>query len=237
MKLKMDHRFKQAFLLSVLLLLGATPLFAQFTLESNLGVNLFDIVGSKVSISYQHPFFGDATAEQPINMSPMACFGVTFGYQFSSILVALEVSNSSGDLAGQDLQRTGGFWGTGTLPGTSGTDAASFFMFGPAIRYYFLHSGVRPFLGAAFDLGFAQITLPFASGFTGANSFMLEVAGMGGALFDITPSFYVGLHARTQYFFAFAANCYNNISVSYDQMHGYLTGLPLSLVLSAGYKI
>ena len=222
----------------LLLLLAAGPLFAQFILEANLGMNLGDVVGAKATFDGSSSS-GLGTAEGAVTMPKMVAIGITAGYLTGSLFFGGELAYFSGEMSMADLKVTGGSGSGTTATGTAGKSQISNFRIGPVFRYYFLPSGLRPFVGAAADYMITTVnpeTGPASS--QTATLGLIEIAGTGGVLYDITPAVFIGAVARLGYLFTASKGTLNN-AFGYGETEsvGQSSWLPLSLALSFGLRL
>ena len=223
------------FFLFSLLLLGTSPLFAQFTLEANLGLNLFDIVGSKATFNAKDTSAGTGTAEATLTMPTMVAFGITAGQLMSSWFFGGELAYYSGTGSSSSIKGTGGFLGTGTIA-TGGNADCGFLRIGPVVRYYFGGPGLKPFVGAAID--YENATWTPSSGVPPKFSIgLIDIAAMGGVSYDFNPNLYIAGFIRLGYYLTISpATVTFPGEPSSTTITASQSWLPAVLAVGVGYK-
>jgi hypothetical protein len=222
--------------LFALLLLGTSPLFSQFVIEANLGVNLFNIADPKITINATDTYNTPSTGSFDISMTipNMVAFGITAGAMVSDFLIGGELAYYSGTGSAGTISNGAGFY-QGATGNINGNADVSFLRFGPVVRYYFAPAGLRPFVGAAIDYESVTWTPPSGT-FEKFTIGCLDLAAMLGIAYDISPNFYLAGLLRFGYFVTVSPYNFSQITYLHETDKASESWGPVSLSVSVGYS-
>ncbi len=177
------------------------PVMAQVRLEANLGLNLFDVVGTELGVEWDisewgwpgDPLLkGDLEATVPTS----ALFGVYVGYNVTpNVAVGGEFAFFKATAEGKEtIIESDDWWDV--IP--AGDADIQILRIGPAFRYYFMTGKVQPFIHAC--VAYTSMTIDIEDLEEKLKEGLLDIGFGVGALYFVAPQIYIGGYARGDYY-------------------------------------
>ncbi len=220
----------------VLSVIAIAPATAEMQLEVNLGVNLFDIVGTTNAVEIDISGTGAPgdtllTGDMESTIPASALFGVYAGYAINpNMSIGGEFGFFKNEAEGKLTLVESDDW---YVYIDAGKADIQILRIGPVFRYYFLTDKLRPFVhvGAAYT----SLTIDIEDLTEKLKEGLVDISAGGGVFYLVSPMIYLGGYARADYYLNIKKSEIEDVYSSGDVLSTKTKWLPVSLIFQVGF--
>jgi hypothetical protein len=205
-------------------------------LEANLGINLFDIVGTTISIEYDLSGAGAPgdsllTGDMDATIPTAVLFGAYFGYAIKpNMSVGGEFGFFKAKAKGKATRLESDDY---YFDIEAGRADIQILRIGPVFRYYFLTDKLRPFVHVG--VAYSSLSIDIEDLTEKLKEGLIDLSAGGGVVYFVTPMVYLGGYARVDYYLNIKKSEIDDLMFDGDVMNTKTQWMPVSLIFQVGF--